>query len=887
MHYRNSNKNICETLISKSLKTTFLSSSILFKSAVSLALALSFSGTVNAQVADGVQDTDFPDSYWAVDYYEGRDAIVGDSGNFARTAKNNGQVGTKSWLGERFEGVSSFNNLFQSNGSLPQMRWSQDETPLFPTKPSGFVPVTATFPDPGDPHYQIDFRRKFTADGILKIGGPGYSADDSVEIFIDGVRIFNERGTPPTENVNYTSDIPVSANSEVLIKYINLGFIGGYLFEANFVPDVNVISADDETVTVPVDGTMTQTNVVNVLDGDTLNFVQVVEADVTLTPVGTLPSGFTLNPNGTVDIAAGTSSGNYSFDYKVCESGVTPENCATATVTIPVALTFTPYVLAQPSNACQANFASWEFAPTGAAGDPAHAGTAFVDAGYAFDASGTPLYPSIPAPVTGTIDQTGNVQVPELTLNKAEPETYNLATRLEFTPNTTRTVVIRDERRFEHHIYELRASDGTVLAFEPEFYGGTAADKSYNVNVPADGVVYVYAWVVDFEQRNQTSFPVVCKHENNLVTTKTFGSTTDLGDGTFTMPITITAENQGNIALNNIQITDALSAASNFGSAFKSVTIAPSVSVTDTTGTPLIGTDVTAAAPSAASPAFDGMTNTNLFTGTDGALGVGDSLSVTFTVRLDANDASAPAILKNTASVSGVDPSGETQTDSTGGNASDEGFPTIFQRFMTADDETVATAVNAATAQTGVVNVLDGDKLNAATINSDDVTLSSADIPTGFTLNDDGSIDIAAGTADGDYSFTYKVCEDGVTPENCATATVEITIDTPTADLSITKTNTPGVNGEVDQTDDTVTTGDNTTYTLVVKNNGPDSVTGAVVKDTPTSGLTCADTDEVTLTGDGVPTGTFTIADLTGAGITLDTLTDGQSTTLTFSCEVN
>ena len=120
------------------------------------------------------------------------------------------------------------------------------------------------------------------------------------------------------------------------------------------------------------------------------------------------------------------------------------------------------------------------------------------------------------------------------------------------------------------------------------------------------------------------------------------------------------------------------------------------------------------------------------------------------------------------------------------------------------------------------------------------------------------------------------------------TATETITVKAAaTADLSITKTNTPGVNGEVDQTDDTVTTGDNTTYTLVVKNNGPDSVTGAVVKDTPTSGLTCTGTDTVTLSGDGIPTGTFTIADLTGAGITLDTLADGQSTTLTYSCEVN
>ena len=114
----------------------------------------------------------------------------------------------------------------------------------------------------------------------------------------------------------------------------------------------------------------------------------------------------------------------------------------------------------------------------------------------------------------------------------------------------------------------------------------------------------------------------------------------------------------------------------------------------------------------------------------------------------------------------------------------------------------------------------------------------------------------------------------------------QITVS-PAADLSITKTNTPGVNGEVDQADDTVTTGQFTTFTLVVTNNGPSAVTGALVTDNPSSGLTCTGTDAVTITGDGVPSGSFTIADLTGAGIALDTLTDGQSTILTYSCEVN
>lgn len=154
-------------------------------------------------------------------------------------------------------------------------------------------------------------------------------------------------------------------------------------------------------------------------------------------------------------------------------------------------------------------------------------------------------------------------------------------------------------------------------------------------------------------------------------------------------------------------------------------------------------------------------------------------------------------------------------------------------------------------------------------------TAGESTLPVGTTQLD-GDI-----TIEGTDTF-FKAGETLTTSEM-----VTITVLPANADLSITKTNTPGVNSNVDQAADTLTSGASTSYTLVVTNNGPDSVTGPVVTDTPTSGLTCTGTDPVTLAGDGLPVGSFTIADLTGGGITLDTLADGQSTTLTYSCEVN
>lgn len=108
------------------------------------------------------------------------------------------------------------------------------------------------------------------------------------------------------------------------------------------------------------------------------------------------------------------------------------------------------------------------------------------------------------------------------------------------------------------------------------------------------------------------------------------------------------------------------------------------------------------------------------------------------------------------------------------------------------------------------------------------------------------------------------------------------------ADLSLTKTNTPGVNGNVDQTGDTATAGTSRTYTIVVTNNGPSSVTGAVVTDAPNANLTCNAT--VTCTGSvaGVcPTATTTLGQLTGAGYTLGTMPNGATATFALTCTPN
>ncbi len=135
---------------------------------------------------------------------------------------------------------------------------------------------------------------------------------------------------------------------------------------------------------------------------------------------------------------------------------------------------------------------------------------------------------------------------------------------------------------------------------------------------------------------------------------------------------------------------------------------------------------------------------------------------------------------------------------------------------------------------------------------------------------------VAAGTAASTVVNNTASITDYLTGDSNDSSTASVTVS-PSANLSVVKSN--GVSS--------VTPGSTVTYTVLVTNNGPDSTTGAIVTDVVGAGLTCPAGNAVTITGSGVPAGSFTIANLTGAGIPLATLNNGQSATLTYSCQVN
>lgn len=110
-----------------------------------------------------------------------------------------------------------------------------------------------------------------------------------------------------------------------------------------------------------------------------------------------------------------------------------------------------------------------------------------------------------------------------------------------------------------------------------------------------------------------------------------------------------------------------------------------------------------------------------------------------------------------------------------------------------------------------------------------------------------------------------------------------------TADLRITKTNTPGVNGEVDQLADTVVSGTPVSYTITATNQGPHDANGAVLADPPPTNLTCASATCAASGGATCPplTGAALVAAISGAGAPIPALPAGGSIAVTLSCTVN
>jgi uncharacterized repeat protein (TIGR01451 family) len=95
------------------------------------------------------------------------------------------------------------------------------------------------------------------------------------------------------------------------------------------------INAVDDTLNIyPINGS-TAISTQSIFANDQLNGITLNPVAVNLSLLSTLPSGFSLNTDGTISVLSGTASGTYTFNYQICDSA-NPTICDTATVSLNV-----------------------------------------------------------------------------------------------------------------------------------------------------------------------------------------------------------------------------------------------------------------------------------------------------------------------------------------------------------------------------------------------------------------------------------------------------------------------------------------------------------------------------------------------------------------------
>ncbi|WP_172838044.1 Ig-like domain-containing protein [Stenotrophomonas sp. LM091] len=155
---------------------------------------------------------------------------------------------------------------------------------------------------------------------------------------------------------------------------------------ASVLVDANVLVAVDDTFSAPLlpgAGGTTPT----VLGNDTYDGNAVPQAQVTLSLVGA-PTGFSINPNGTLVVPPTAAAGPLSLTYRFCDNAA-PANCATATATLVISPDAVDDTVSTPGGGrpLTANLAGNDNFPSGSAfslATQAARGTAVVNADGTF-----------------------------------------------------------------------------------------------------------------------------------------------------------------------------------------------------------------------------------------------------------------------------------------------------------------------------------------------------------------------------------------------------------------------------------------------------------------------------------------------------------------------
>ena len=192
----------------------------------------------------------------------------------------------------------------------------------------------------------------------------GYTGGTAVANVLDNDSLNGQLVNPADVNISVLGTMPtgITLNTNTGAVTVAAGTPAGtYYFKYQICevlnPTVCSDTTDKVTVTAPsivaipdsgtVNGYTGGTTINNVLSNDLLNGQPVIPSDVTLSVLGTMPTGITLNTNtGAVTVSAGTPAGTYYFKYQICEV-LNPTVCSDTTDKVTVTA---PSIVAIPDS---------------------------------------------------------------------------------------------------------------------------------------------------------------------------------------------------------------------------------------------------------------------------------------------------------------------------------------------------------------------------------------------------------------------------------------------------------------------------------------------------------------------------------------------------------
>jgi large repetitive protein len=456
----------------------------------------------------------------------------------------------------------------------------------------------------------------------------------------------------------------------------------------------------------------------SVLGNDTLNGVVVNPSEIIVTPV-TVPSGFTLNADGTISIASGISAGTYTVTYSICEV-LNPTNCDTADVVITV--------VAAPIVAVDDSYGSIN----------GYTGSTTASVLGNDTLNGVVVNPSeiIVTPVTVpsgfTLNADGTISIASGISAGTYTVTYSICEVLNPTNCDTADVVITVVAA---PIVAVDDSYGSINGYT----GSTTASVLGNDTL--NGVVVNPSEII--------VTPVTVPSGFTLNADGTISIASGISAGTYTVTYSICEVlNPTNCDTADVVITVVAAPIVAVDDSYSSIN-----GYTGSTTASVLGNDtLNGVVVNPSEIIVTPVTVPSGFTlNADGTISIASGISAgTYTVTYSICEVLNP----------------------TNCDTADVVITVVAAPIVAVDDS--YSSINGYTGST-TASVLGNDTLNGVVVNPSEIIVTPVTVPSGFTLNADGTISIASGISAGTYTVTYSICE-VLNPTNCDTADVVITV---------------------------------------------------------------------------------------------------------------